>query len=119
MPKGERMTSQEEHRKALTAGDLSGYNQKIYEWLKLYDKEEGWTRNEIAEYARIRLSTVCGRVHTLILSGLIEEIGEKKDRFTDAISNALRVVDREKPLVRQENLFEQEQGRLPGTEGEG
>jgi hypothetical protein len=106
MTRGERFTSSEGYRKAVLSGRKPAVNQQIYDYLAQYDREQGFTRNEISVYTGIRVPSVCSSVHALIKSGKVYEIGSREDKFTKQDANALRIIDPDTPLIRQETLFE-------------
>ena len=76
-------TSLEAYRNHVLNGKCKTQRDIIFQWLCKYSTtKKGYTRNEISEYLKIRLSAVCGRVSQLIFDGYCEEIGEREDAFT-------------------------------------
>jgi len=65
---------------------LQEQEMKVYEHII---KNNGVTRNEIAEETGIKISSVCGRVNNMLEMGIIFEGEKKEDKYTNSISNAL------------------------------
>ena len=59
---------------------------KVYEHII---KNNGITRNEIAEETGVKISSVCGRVNNMLELGIIFEGEKKEDKYTNSLSNAL------------------------------
>ena len=91
----------------ILSGKATSLAQKIYNWLRTYDRKEGYTRAEIAEYMGLKIQTVCGRIHTLKKSRLVRELDSRPDLFSKAIAKPLRIINRDTPMIRQEPMFEQ------------
>ena len=97
-------TSRIAYRKMILSGKAINQDTLIYLWLcKFTNKKKkiAFTRNEIAEYMKLRVGSVCGRINTLILSNLAEELPDKReDRFTKETASVIVVTDPSKPITR-------------------
>lgn len=85
-------TSVQAYREAVMSGIVRTQRDKIFRWLCKYsdaDKSKDFTRNEIAYYLKLRLSSVCGRIDQLIKDGFVVVIQERKDIFTGITAQAV------------------------------
>ena len=84
------MDVRRENLEDVRARGVTGDQQaRILEFLE----EEGgeWSRTEIAEMLRIRLSSVCGRVNELLKAGRLETTSTRNCRVTNARVAVVRI----------------------------
>lgn len=58
----------------------------------------GFTRAELAERTGLRLSSVCGRCHELIASGVVEEASRRPCSVTGVSAHVLRLAPAQRSL---------------------
>jgi DNA-binding MarR family transcriptional regulator len=64
------------------------------------DCGRGYTRKQLRDMTGLELSSVCGRVNSLIAAGLLEVIGEVRDPATGKMQELVGL-----PRFRQRSLF--------------
>lgn len=74
-------TSIEAYRDHRTSGRLGDQARSIVEFLAVRTGTD-WSRGELADTMRLRLSSVCGRVNELLASGHIEVATVRPCRMT-------------------------------------
>lgn len=80
-------TSIAAHDDAVISGRALTHKARILQFLS--KGARNYTRNEVAEFTHIRLSTVCGAVNALIKEKKLVEIGERTDKYTEARAKVL------------------------------
>jgi len=73
-------------------GDGSALSQRatIRDFLMRFS--EGLTRNEVSRMLGIPINAVTGRVRELIKSGLVEEIGKRRDTYSEKENYVLKAI---------------------------
>lgn len=74
-------TSIDNYHQHKRSGKLGAQEQHIMQFFWLHNGAD-WTRSEIAQFLRIRLSSVCGRVNRLIEIGELDEAGTRSCTVT-------------------------------------
>jgi len=85
-----RQTSLDAHNDIQSDGTAQTQKDKIKDFLKRFS--DGLTRNEIHRLLGIQINAVCGRVNSLLKEGLIEEVGKRKDRFSNKENYILKAI---------------------------
>lgn len=87
---GVRDTSIAAHIEHKASGKLGAQEQRILEFLRI--RQFGLTRNEIAHALNLRLSSVCGRVNTLIKAGVARDEPRRACTITGTNSHVVTAV---------------------------
>jgi DNA-binding MarR family transcriptional regulator len=81
-----RDTSIMAYKKAKEDGTLLSHRQRL---LATFHDGKAYTRSELAELTGIRLSSVCGAVHTMVKRGLLDEGSERPCKITGHLAHVL------------------------------
>ena len=62
----------------------------LFRFLRLNDREEGWSRSELSKATGLTINNVCGRINELLEGGQVYETTRRACQITRRTINPLR-----------------------------